>query len=79
MWVLPQTQISNSNFAIPISLQADSVNLWYLKLRLFGLTELILRTIIRFTTLGWKDIGIRKLEFVAKTRQFKIADFHNNI
>ena len=32
---------TNSNFLFPISLQPDSVNLWYYKLRLFDLTECI--------------------------------------
>ena len=32
---------ANSNFRIPISLQPDSVNLLYSKLRLFGLIEVI--------------------------------------
>ena len=31
----------NFNFLIPISLQLDGVNLWYFKVRLFDLTELI--------------------------------------
>ena len=33
--------VTNSNCLIPISLQSDYVNLWYFKLRLFGLTEFI--------------------------------------
>ena len=33
--------VTNSNALIPISLQSDDVNLWYFKLRLFGLTEFI--------------------------------------
>ena len=33
--------VTNSNCLIPISLQSDYVNLWYCKLRLFGLTEFI--------------------------------------
>ena len=32
---------TNSHFLTPISLQSDSVNLWYFKLRLFELIELI--------------------------------------
>jgi len=38
---------TNSNCLIPISLQSDDndVNLWYFKLRLFGLTEFIVRNI----------------------------------
>ena len=46
----------NSNFLIPISLQPDGVNLWYL---------------------GYKNTGIRKSEFVAKTQflwKFSILD-----
>ena len=33
--------VTNLNCLIPISLQSDDVNLWYFKLRLFGLTEFI--------------------------------------
>ena len=36
---------TNSHFLTLISLQPDSVNLWYFKLRLFDLTELIVRNI----------------------------------
>ena len=31
----------NSNFLISLSLQPDDLNLWYLKLRLFDITNLI--------------------------------------
>ena len=44
-----------SNFLISISLQPDAGNLWYFKLSVFALTELI-------------DKGIRKSEFVAKAQ-----------
>ena len=43
---------TTSNLVIPISLHTDGVN--YLK------------SLKRFTTLGCKDIGIRKSEFAAK-------------
>jgi len=46
------------NFMITLSLQPYDVILWYLKVKLFDLTECI----------GCKDIGIRKSEFVAKTQ-----------
>ena len=49
---------------IPISLQSDiSVNLSYFKVRLFDHNSQF-----EITTMGCKDIGIRKLEFVTKTR-----------
>ena len=35
--------VTNSNFLMSISLQYDDANLWYFKLRLFDLTELIVR------------------------------------
>ena len=56
---------TNSNFLFPISLQPDSVNLWYYKLRLFDLTECIVWN-------NWDLFiqlqGIGKSEFVAKTQ-----------
>ena len=57
---------TNSNFQVPISLQSDSVNLWYLKLRLFNLIHNL--KYLRSAIFGSKDIGIRKSEFVAKTQ-----------
>ena len=69
---------TNSNFLIPISLQSDGVNLYYFKLRLSDITEFIVWNIyLRYSTMGYKDIGIRKSEFVAKT-QFLSKKFVNN-
>ena len=55
----------NSNFPIPISLQPDVGNLWYFNLSLVTLLKFI---VCRSLLLDCKDIEIRKLEFVAKTR-----------
>ena len=48
---------TNFNFIIHISLQIDEVDLWYFKLRLFDLTELIVWNIkgLQDTTFGYKD------------------------
>ena len=43
-------------------MQPDGGNLWYFKLRLFDLTELIFESL----RLGCKDIGFRKSKFVAR-------------
>ena len=61
---------TNSNFLIFISLQPDILNLWYFKLILFDLTELIHSfKYLRSATLGSKDKGIiTKSEFVAQTQ-----------
>ena len=56
----------NSNLLIPISLQPDAANLLYFKLILP--ISIISLKYLRFTTLGYKDIEIRKSEFVAKTQ-----------
>ena len=48
-------------------MQPDGVNLWYFKLRLFDLWYFIV-LILRSATEGYKDIVIRKSEFVANTQ-----------
>ena len=53
-------------FKPPPSLQPDSVNLWNFKLRFFDQTESL--KYLKSTTLGCKDKGIIKSEFVAKTQ-----------
>ena len=54
--------VSNLSFQIPISLPPDGVNLCFFKLRSFDL---------RSATLGCKDIGNKKSEFVAKAQFLK--------
>ena len=49
-------------------LQRHGVHLWYFKLRSLDLTEFIDWNISGLHTLVYKDIGIRKWEFVAKTQ-----------
>ena len=49
---------TQSNFRIPIVLEPDGANLLYFKLRFL------------IYTLGYKDIDIRKPEFVEKTQWF---------
>ena len=60
---------TNSHFSTPISLQPDDVNLWYFKLRLFDLTELIVWNI---KGLGKRVAKLQELEseFVAKLNFF---------
>jgi len=60
---------TKSNFRIPISLQPDDENLSYVKVRLFNLTEFMVWN-IKGRLRHWVaiDIGIRKLEVVAKTQ-----------
>ena len=48
-------------------MHSGGVNLWYFKLRLFDLTYFIV-LILRSATEGYKDIVIRKSEFVANTQ-----------
>ena len=55
---------TNSYFLIPISFQPVYVNHWYFRLILFDLTEFICLKYLRYATLGCKDIGIRKSQFV---------------
>ena len=57
-----------SQFSIPISLKQDGVNLWYFKLWLFDPSEFIVWNIYGSTTLGCRDKGIKKSEFVAITQ-----------
>jgi len=47
------------------SLQSDGVNIWCFKLELFDLTEFNLKS-LSSKTLGCKDIGIIKSDFVTK-------------
>ena len=58
----------NLKFAILISLQSDSVNLWCFKLRFFLSNRLHSLKYLRSMILSCKDIGNRKSEFVAKTQ-----------
>ena len=53
---------TNWSILIPIYLKPFGVNLWNLKYRLFDLKEIIV-----YQSMGCKDIGNRKLEFVTKT------------
>ena len=57
---------TNSNLLIPISLQADGANLWYFKLILILSISINSLKYLRSTTLAYKDIKIRKPEFMAK-------------
>ena len=58
---------SNLNFLISLCLQHESVNLWYFKLKLFDVTELIF---LNIKGLRYWDIVVRKSEFVAKAQFF---------
>ena len=59
---MPQTK----NFQIPISLQTDDVNLWYLKISLFDVSMFEISNACLDTVC--KDLGIKKSEFVEKTQ-----------
>ena len=64
-WWISKPWIKN-NFLITISAQPDGENLW-----LFVLNDLIQQhslKYLRFTTLGCKDIGIKKSEFWINTQ-----------
>ena len=54
-WVL----VSNSNFRNPISLQPHGVNLWYFKLRIFGMPKFIIWNIKVFEFLPKTNIALR--------------------
>ena len=56
---------TNSDFLIPISLKTKVVILWY-SVNSAKSKHLSLKY-QRWTPLGWKDIGIRKCKFSAKT------------
>jgi len=58
-------------------LQTRSTPLIYSKLGSFDLLEYIVQNISNFTTESCKDIGLRKLEFEAKT-QLTPSDFFTN-
>ena len=64
---------TNSDFLIPISLEANVVNLWYFKLIFFDLSKVI---VWNFKGLRrWNPkIGIRKSEFVAKSQFLIVRD-----
>ena len=66
---LAQTQIFKP-------LEADVVNLWYFKFRIFWSNRIHSLKYLRSTTFGSKDIVIRKSEFVART---KFLNFHKEI
>ena len=61
------TELLPQNFLIPISSQPDDVNLWYIILFEFDLTEFYSLKYQRFTTQDCKDKEIKKSEFVART------------
>ena len=50
---------TNSNFLIPISLQSFGVNLWYWKLKLYNLTDLIVCNIYDIGLQRYRDYTIR--------------------
>ena len=54
-------------FLIFKSSQPECVNLWYFKLTLLDLVELIVRNSKGLTKSGCKNTGIRTSEFVART------------
>ena len=56
---------TKSNILIPVSLQADGVNLCYFKQSLFD------QSYMHKLKLGCKDIGNRKSVFAARTQLFK--------
>jgi len=60
----------NSKFVIPVSLQPDGLNLQYFEIILFNLKEFIFLNILylRSTTLGCKDVRIKKSEYGVKTK-----------
>jgi len=64
-WVLA----TNSDFLIPISFEPYIINLWYFKLIFSNLSNRSHSLKCQMSTpLDYKDIGIRKLEFVTKTQ-----------
>ena len=60
--------VTNSNFLIPIFVQPDDVNLWYFKVRLFDQLFDSKFELSKIYDIEFKDIGIRKSEFVGKTQ-----------
>jgi len=50
-----------------LSLQPDGINLWYFYTKISWFNRIQRLKYLRSTTLGYKDIGFRKSEFVAKT------------
>ena len=73
IWIKNWVYTTNTNFIIPISLQPDEVHLWYFQLSWFDQTKLMFEiskvwNIKGLRLFGWKDTGIIKSEFVAKTR-----------
>ena len=72
-WFLPQINF----FLIPISLQPNSLNLRYFKLKVFYLTEFIFKSkkVYDIWLLRYMD---GKPEFVSKT-QFPLLIFKNNL
>ena len=55
-------------------MKPDGTNLWYLNLDYSILQYSSFEIPVRSTTLGCKDIEIRKLEFVAKTHEFETIE-----
>ena len=79
---------TNLNFLTPISLQPDGVNLWYFKLRLFDLTELIVWNIkgLEKRVANWKirvcgktQIFCEKLVATIATMTFLAKNFLKNV
>ncbi len=59
---------TNSKIIIPTFVQPDVEELWYLKLWIIWNNESLSLKYERFTTSGFKEIGIRKFEFAATTQ-----------
>ena len=63
-----QVFVTNSDILVPLSLQPDNVNLWYLEFKFVKSNWIYSLKCLRCTTLGCKYIGNRKSKFVAKTQ-----------
>ena len=67
---------TNSNFLILISVQPDGFPTLIFQTEIFWPNRIESLKYLRATTLGCKDIGIRKSEFVAKTQFLLIRIYH---
>ena len=59
---------TTSNFLIPMSYQPDGVYLWNFKFEIIWVKRIHSLKFLGSTTLGWKEVGIGKSDFVAKTQ-----------
>ena len=70
---------TNSDFLIPLSVQVDLVDLWYVILYILVESSIVSLKYQRFTQSDCNDLGIRKFMNVAKTQFLSLNNILKNL